>query len=116
MNIRKLSNFKFFWWFTLVNVGVVGLLAITSQGTALPLSIFVIIFGSAGSVFSLFFSRWLAMKTLSIVKIDDKENHEFVWLVDDVRELCYKARLKAMPQVGIWPGPDANALATGSRA
>ena len=113
LNFRKLSNFRFFWWFVLVNVGVVATLAAVTQGAALPMTALVVVIGSAGSVFGLLLSRWLAVKAHSIVRIDDSENHEYGWLVDDVREISGKAGLKAIPQVGVWPGPDANAFATG---
>ena len=113
LNFKKLSNFRFFWWFVLVNAGVVATLAAVTQGAALPMTALVVIFGSTGSVFTLLLSRWLAVKAHSIVRIDDRQNHEFGWLVDDVREISRKAGLKVIPQVGVWPGPDANAFATG---
>jgi len=113
ISFRKLSNFMFFWWFVLANVGVIATLTAVTQGAALPMTIFVVILGSAGSVFGLLLSRWLAVKAHSIVRIDDRENHEFRWLVDDIKEISAKAGLKEIPHVGVWPGPDANAFATG---
>ena len=113
VNFRKLSNFRFFWWFVLVNFGVVATLTGVTQGAALPIAVLVVIFGSAGSIVSLLLSRWLAMKAHSIVRLDDNKNHDFGWLVDDVRDMSEKAGLKIFPHVGVWPGPDANAFATG---
>lgn len=113
LDIRRLSNSRFFLWFALVNAGLVGLISITSLGSALPALGFVVLLGSAGCVFSLFLSRWLAVKAHSIRRIDDGEVPDLAWLVDDVADLSARAGLKAMPQVGVWPGPDANAFATG---
>ena len=112
-SIRKLSNFRFFCWFTLVNAGIVTTFAIVTAGAGLPLAVVVVIIASAGSVLSLFFSRWLATRAHSIVIINDKTDHELAWLVATVDNLSKKVGLPSVPQIGVWPGPEANAFATG---
>lgn len=116
LDIRRLSNFRFFLWFALVNAGIVALITVTSLGNALPALGLVVLLGSGGCVLSLLLSRWLAVKAHSINLIDDEKKAmqgDLAWLVDDVKDLSAKAGLKAIPQVGVWTGPDANAFATG---
>ena len=113
IDIRKLSNLRFFWWFALVNAGIVLTLTLVTQGAGLGVGFIIAAIGSAGSIFSLLFSRWLAIKAHSIVVVNDKTNHDLSWLVDTVEKLSKKAGLRFSPQLGVWPGPEVNAFATG---
>ena len=117
-DITKLSNSRFFIWFALVNAGVVATLTISSNvlgfsdgiGTLLTIAL---VLGCGGAFLSLLLSSWLATRAHRIQHIDQVQQHEYRWLVDDVIDLSKKAGLERPPKVGIWAGPDANAFATG---
>lgn len=113
-SVRKLSNFRFFCWFILVNICIISTTTIVSFG-ALPVAIVIGIVASAGSVLSLFLSRWLAIKAHSIVIVDKAIEHDLTWLVTTVENLSKKLQLPSVPQIGVWPGPEVNAFATGPR-
>ena len=113
VNFDRLSNSKFILWFSLVNVLIAVMPAIVTGGAGLVVVPFLMLLGSAGSWFALICSRWWAMKTHSITCIDENTNHEFYWLVGHVRDMSNKLGMKATPQVGIYPGSEINAFATG---
>ncbi len=117
-NIKQLSNSRFFIWFAAVNAGVVATLTISSSvfgfsGNIGTLLFFALMLGCGGAFLSLLLSSWLATRAHKIQRIDQLQQHEYRWLVDDIIELSNKAGLEKPPQVGIWAGPDANAFATG---
>lgn len=113
VDFDKLSNSKFILWFSLVNILIAVMPAIVTGGAGLVAVPFLMLLGSAGSWFALLCSRWWAMKTHSITCINENTNHEFYWLVDHVRDMSNKLGMKATPQIGIYPGPEINAFATG---
>ena len=77
------------------------------------LLVFCGVFGFAGSLFSLFISKWMAkMSTGTQVITQPRTRHE-QWLLQTVQELSREAGIK-MPEVGIFPAYEANAFATGS--
>ena len=85
------------------------------SGTGLDLSnllIFCAVFGFAGSFVSLFISKWMAKRTTGTQIISSPRTPDERWLLETVRELSDKAGIK-MPEVGIFPAPEANAFATG---
>ncbi|WP_017940089.1 protease HtpX [Zestomonas thermotolerans] len=76
------------------------------------LLVFCGVFGFAGSLFSLFISKWMAkMSTGTQVITQPRTRHE-QWLLQTVQELSREAGIK-MPEVGIFPAYEANAFATG---
>lgn len=76
------------------------------------LLIFCFIFGMAGSLISLFMSKWMAKRGTGTVVITEPGNATERWLLDTVAELSQQAGIK-MPEVGIFPAQQSNAFATG---
>jgi len=76
------------------------------------LLIFCFVFGMAGSVVSLFLSKWMAKRSTRTQVITQPRNQQEQWLVQTVAELAKKAGI-AMPEVGIFPSNQSNAFATG---
>ncbi len=70
------------------------------------------VFGMAGSMVSLFISKWMAKRSTGTQIIEQPRNADEKWLVDTVQELADKAGIK-MPEVGIFPSQQSNAFATG---
>lgn len=76
------------------------------------LLIFCAVFGFAGSLVSLFLSKWMAkMSTGTEIITQPRTRHE-QWLLQTVEELSRDAGIK-MPEVGIFPAYESNAFATG---
>ena len=69
-------------------------------------------FGFIGSFVSLFLSKWMAKRSAGVQVIEGASNAEERWLVETVADLAAKAKIK-MPEVGIFPGDQPNAFATG---
>jgi heat shock protein HtpX len=86
-----------------------------ANGVDLDLSqllVFCAVFGFAGSLLSLFISKWMArMSTGTQVITQPRTRHE-QWLLQTVEELSREAGIR-MPEVGIFPAYEANAFATG---
>ncbi|MEQ5802627.1 protease HtpX [Halomonas sp. H10-9-1] len=96
---------------TLRLLGVEGYLS--DQGINFQsLLIFCFIFGMAGSMVSLFISKWMAKRSTGTVVIETPSNATEQWLVDTVAELARDAGIKT-PEVGIFPAQQSNAFATG---
>jgi len=77
-----------------------------------PLLIFCAVFGFAGSLFSLFISKWMAKMSTSTQIISQPRTRHEQWLLQTVEQLSREAGIK-MPEVGIFPAYEANAFATG---
>ncbi|MDI5987009.1 protease HtpX [Halomonas sp. M4R5S39] len=76
------------------------------------LLIFCFVFGMAGSMVSLFISKWMAKRGTGTVVIETPSNATEKWLLDTVAELARDAGIKT-PEVGIFPAQQSNAFATG---
>lgn len=76
------------------------------------LLIFCGVFGFAGSLISLFLSKFMAKRSMGVQIIDRPQTRHEQWLLQTVQELSQKAGIK-MPEVGIFPAHEANAFATG---
>ncbi|MCC5883481.1 MAG: protease HtpX [Halomonas sp.] len=76
------------------------------------LLIFCFIVGMAGSMISLFLSKWMAKRGTGTVIITQPGNATEQWLLDTVEELSRQAGIKT-PEVGIFPAQQSNAFATG---
>lgn len=76
------------------------------------LLIFCAVFGFAGSLFSLFISKWMAKMSTGTEVITQPRNHHEQWLLQTVEQLAQEAGIR-MPEVGIFPAYEANAFATG---
>lgn len=76
------------------------------------LLVFCAVFGFAGSLFSLFISKWMAKMSTGTEIIGQPRTHHEQWLLQTVEQLAREAGIK-MPEVGIFPALQANAFATG---
>ncbi|WP_110647456.1 protease HtpX [Salinicola peritrichatus] len=76
------------------------------------LLIFSFVFGMAGSLVSLFISKWMAKMSTRAKVIQQPGNSTEQWLLDTVRELSQQAGIQ-MPEVAIFPAQQSNAFATG---
>ncbi|WP_257291732.1 protease HtpX [Endozoicomonas sp. ONNA1] len=86
---------------------------ITAQGLDMKsLLAFCAVFGFAGSLVSLLLSKTMAKMGTGTQIIDQPRTAQERWLLDTVKELSEKAGI-GMPDVGIFPSPEANAFATG---
>ena len=86
-----------------------------ANGVDLNLSqllIFCAVFGFAGSLFSLFISKWMARTSTGTQVITQPRTRHEQWLLQTVEQLSREAGIK-MPEVGIFPAYEANAFATG---
>jgi heat shock protein HtpX len=86
---------------------------LTAQGLNYGLLLgFAAVIGFGGSFFSLYISKWMAKKAYGIEVITSPRNEGERWLMETVREYSQRAGI-AMPEVGIYDSPEANAFATG---
>ena len=76
------------------------------------LLVFCAVFGFAGSLVSLFISKWMAKMSTSTQVITQPRTRHEQWLLQTVEQLSREAGIK-MPEVGIFPAYEANAFATG---
>ncbi len=76
------------------------------------LLVFSAVFGFAGSLISLFLSKFMAKQAARVHVITEPRTQAERWLVQTVAELAQKAGI-GMPEVGIFPAQQANAFATG---
>ena len=76
------------------------------------LLIFCFVIGMAGSLVSLFISKWMAKMSTKAKVIEQPGNATERWLLDTVGELARAAGIK-MPEVAIFPAQQSNAFATG---
>lgn len=94
-------------------LGIQGILA--ANGVDLNLSgLFLLcaIFGFGGALISLLLSKFIARMSTRTQVIEKPQTADEQWLVDTVRDLSQRAGI-GMPDVGIFPMPQANAFATG---
>jgi heat shock protein HtpX len=110
--------------FLLVNILVlftIGLLltifhvpAYIGGGRFTGLLTFCLIWGMAGSFFSLLLSRWMAKTMMGVQVIDpNTTDRDAQQLVQTVHHLARAAGLSHMPEVGVYDSPEINAFATG---
>ncbi len=76
------------------------------------LLIFCGVFGFAGSLISLFLSKFMAKMGTRTQIIEKPSNADEAWLLETVADLSTKAGIK-MPEVGVFPAQESNAFATG---
>ena len=76
------------------------------------LLVFCAVFGFAGSLVSLFISKWMAKMSTGTEIISQPRTRHEQWLLQTVEQLSREAGIK-MPEVGIFPAYEANAFATG---
>lgn len=88
---------------------------LSNYGLDIPsLAIFCAVWGMGGSLISLLISRAVAKWTYRIQIIPaDTSDPTLRQLVQMVHDLCRKANINSMPEVGIFQSDDPNAFATG---
>ncbi len=79
------------------------------------LLVFCAAFGFMGAFVSLQLSRFMAKKSMGVELIDpDRPRNEAErLLVGTVRDLCRKAGITTLPEIGVYPSREVNAFATG---
>ncbi|MGL6159541.1 protease HtpX [Microbulbifer sp.] len=94
-------------------LGIRGILQANGVDLNLPaLLLMSAIFGFGGALISLLLSKTIARATTRTRVIERPQTADEQWLVDTVRDLAKKAGI-GMPEVGVFPMPQANAFATG---
>ena len=93
-------------------LSITGIGAKLAGGNLMGLLLLCAIFGFAGSLISLFISKWMAKRSMGVQLIEQPRSADERWLVDTVAELAQKAGI-GMPEVGIFPSHQSNAFATG---
>lgn len=114
------------FFFVLVNVLVIATISIVlnvlgvrpyldAQGINYQaLIVFCAVWGMGGAFISLLISKQMAKWMMGVKVVDPRTTQpELRWLVDQVHEMSKAARLRVMPEVGIYDSPDVNAFATG---
>ena len=76
------------------------------------LLVFCAVFGFAGSLVSLFISKWMAKMSTGTQIITQPQTRHEQWLLQTVEQLSREAGIK-VPEVGIFPAYESNAFATG---
>ncbi|SME91681.1 protease HtpX [Pseudobacteriovorax antillogorgiicola] len=77
------------------------------------LAIFCLVWGMGGSFISLMLSKKMVKWSMGVQIIDPNAGGEYGELVRTVHRLAKGAGLSKMPEVGIYPGQELNAFATG---
>lgn len=70
------------------------------------------VIGMSGSFISLAISKWSAKRGMGVHVIEHPQNETERWLISVVKRQSQRAGI-AMPEVGMFQTPDANAFATG---
>ncbi len=88
---------------------------LNAYGLNIPaLAVFCFVWGFGGAFISLLMSRAMAKWMYGVQLIDPNNCSEREhWLIDIVGQLCRKASIETMPEVGIYQSEEANAFATG---
>ena len=83
------------------------------SGSLIPYAIWAGIWGMGGAFISLLLSKTMAKHMMGVKIIDPQTRGPEKELVELVHGLARKARLRKMPEVGIYQSPEMNAFATG---
>lgn len=103
----------------LVVVGVVGSILMSllgirlSPGNYAGLFVMCAIFGSVGSIVSLFMSKSMCKRAYGVEVINQPRNNAEAFLLKEVSSMAQRAGI-AMPEVGIYYSAEPNAFATGA--
>lgn len=111
--------------FLLTNVAILAMLTLIvrltgidawlgARGMSLPrLVVLAAIFGFAGSMLSLAMSKWMAIRSLGVQRIEQPGSAGEQWLLQTIQGLAQRVGVGA-PEVGIFPAAQPNAFATGA--
>ena len=90
------------------------LFGLDPNGYWLSITSFAVALGFGGAFINLALSRHFAKKLLGVKLIESKTaSQRDRWILETVHNLARKAKLPALPEVGIYPSPEVNAFATG---
>jgi heat shock protein HtpX len=109
-----LTNLAILAMLTLV-VRITGIDAwLAARGMSLAsLLVMAAIFGFAGSLLSLAMSKWMAIRSLGVQRIEQPGSPGEQWLLETIQGLAQRAGV-GRPEVGIFPAAQPNAFATGA--
>jgi len=111
--------------FLLTNLAILAMLTLVVRITGIDawlaargmnlasLLVMAAIFGFAGSLLSLAMSKWLAIRSLGVQRIEQPSSPAEQWLLDTVQGLAQRAGV-GLPEVGIFPAVQPNAFSTGA--
>ena len=95
-------------------LSLLGVPSYVGSGRYGALMVFCLVWGMAGAFISLALSRLMAKWFMGVEVIDPRTSDpDLQELVQMVHGLAQRARLPAMPEVGIYDSPEVNAFATG---
>ena len=115
--------FRRWFLFALVNIAIVVMISLVLNLLGVgpyinrygidynALAVFSLVWGMAGSFISLLMSKQIAKWTMGVTLVE--KDPQYAPLVNLVHNLARSAGLKRMPQVGVYPGMEMNAFATG---
>ncbi|HEX4049930.1 MAG TPA: protease HtpX [Steroidobacteraceae bacterium] len=87
---------------------------LAARGMSLAsLLVMATIFGFAGSLLSLAMSKWMAIRSLGVQRIEQPGSPSEQWLLETIQGLAQRAGV-GRPEVGIFPEARPNAFATGA--
>lgn len=87
---------------------------LAARGMSLvSLLVMATIFGFAGSLLSLALSKWMAIRSLGVQRIEQPASPGEQWLLETIQGLAQRAGV-GRPEVGIFPAAQPNAFATGA--
>ena len=87
---------------------------LAARGMSLAsLLVMATIFGFAGSLLSLAMSKWMAIRSLGVQRIEQPGSPGEQWLLETIQGLAQRAGV-GRPEVGIFPAAQPNAFATGA--
>lgn len=98
-----------------VTLRLLGVDRIVNQSGGLnfnALLVMSVVIGFAGSLISLFMSKWMAKRSVGAHVIETPSNATEQWLVNTVKRQAEQAGI-GMPEVAIYDAPEINAFATG---
>lgn len=101
--------------FGLLNIAVVTTILLLTQGDALALIPFLLLYSCVMPFISLLFAKFFAKKAYHLEMLQDnlQYNDYIEWYRDTTYALAEKAGLRKMPEVAIYASDDRNAFATG---
>ena len=109
-------------FFMMVNIGIVLMLSFIlnllglgqnlGQGGGSALFLFCLFWGTGGAFISLWISKWMAKRAYG-VQLINSNTADIGWIVTATHQMARRAKLEAMPEVGVYESSDINAFATG---
>lgn len=115
-NLHNRAFWKRMLWFGLLNIAVITTLLVLTQGNAISILPFLLLYSCTMPFISLYFSIFFIKRAyhLEVLEQDVIYDDEVIeWYRQTTYHLAQKANLSVMPQVAIYDSYDPNAFATG---